>query len=95
VAGSPECVACLSIPNRFQSDTLASEHAALRLSTPAHRDALRYIVAADAVHHLYVSDFAKAYPTAKVIGVEGLEAKRPEVKWDGSAYRCSRCFCRL
>lgn len=43
----------------------------------------QYIVAADQVHHLYVSDYAKAYPEAKVIGVEGLPEKRTDLKWDG------------
>jgi len=32
---------------------------------------------------LYVGDFKQAYPDAKLIGVEGLPEKRPELKWDG------------
>ncbi|UZJ57348.1 hypothetical protein CBS101457_006668 [Exobasidium rhododendri] len=44
---------------------------------------VKYVVAGDVVHHLYVGDFKKAYPEAKLIGVEGLPEKRPELKWDG------------
>ncbi|SPO38579.1 uncharacterized protein PSFLO_04057 [Pseudozyma flocculosa] len=42
-----------------------------------------YLVAPDAVHHLFLSQYASAYPSAKVIGVEGLEEKRKDVKFDG------------
>ncbi|KAL0958115.1 hypothetical protein HGRIS_000284 [Hohenbuehelia grisea] len=45
----------------------------------------KYIVAADGVHHLYLSDFKKAYPDAKVIGpqmaVDRIDDKG--VKFDG------------
>jgi len=37
---------------------------------------VKYIVAPDAVHHLYLGEFRKSYPTAKVIGVEPLIAKK-------------------
>lgn len=47
----------------------------------------RYVVAGDFVHHLYVGDYAKEYPNAKVIGVEGLPEKRTDVKFDGGRYR--------
>ena len=33
-------------------------------------------MAGDIVHHLYLGEFSKAYPEAKVIGVEGLAAKK-------------------
>ncbi|KAN0063249.1 hypothetical protein ACQY0O_004413 [Thecaphora frezii] len=42
-----------------------------------------YLVAPDAVHHLFLPQYASAYPSAKVIGVEGLEEKRKDVKFDG------------
>lgn len=61
------------------------------LNGVAH-DIHQYIVAADQVHHLYVSDYAKAYPEAKVIGVEGLPEKRTDVKWDGSESRRAPCL---
>ncbi|PWN51553.1 hypothetical protein IE53DRAFT_367963 [Violaceomyces palustris] len=37
-----------------------------------------YLVAPDNVHHLYLSEYAKSYPSAKLIGVEGLEEKKKE-----------------
>ncbi|KFY08967.1 hypothetical protein V492_05744, partial [Pseudogymnoascus sp. VKM F-4246] len=39
-------------------------------------DKVQYIIAPDIEHHLFVSDWARAYPTARVIGVEGLPEKR-------------------
>ncbi|PFH59188.1 hypothetical protein XA68_12672 [Ophiocordyceps unilateralis] len=41
-----------------------------------------YIVALDFEHHIFVSEWAKQYPSAKVIGPEGLEEKRREQKDD-------------
>lgn len=37
---------------------------------------LRYIVATDIEHHIFVSPWAKEYPGAEVIGMEGLPEKR-------------------
>lgn len=37
---------------------------------------VRYIAALDLEHHLYISDWAKEFPQAKVIGPEGLSEKR-------------------
>jgi len=37
---------------------------------------VKWIMGADAVHHLYLAPFKKAYPDAKVIGVEALIAKK-------------------
>ncbi|PWZ00661.1 hypothetical protein BCV70DRAFT_199928 [Testicularia cyperi] len=42
-----------------------------------------YLVAPDNVHHLFLKDFHAAYPSAKVVGTEGHEEKRPDVKFDG------------
>ncbi|KAG8525851.1 uncharacterized protein KY384_000611 [Bacidia gigantensis] len=42
-----------------------------------------YIAALDFEHHIYLGDWAKAYPNAKLMGVEGLPEKReknPETK---------------
>lgn len=44
---------------------------------------IRYLVAPDNVHHLFISQYAKEYPNASVIGVEGLDQKQKEVKWSG------------
>ncbi|KAF5352166.1 hypothetical protein D9758_009194 [Tetrapyrgos nigripes] len=37
---------------------------------------VKYIMAGDFVHHLFLGEFKKAYPQAKVIGVDGLGAKK-------------------
>ncbi|KAJ7201703.1 hypothetical protein GGX14DRAFT_159998 [Mycena pura] len=37
---------------------------------------VKWIMGADAVHHMYLGQFKKAYPEAKVIGVEALVAKK-------------------
>ncbi|KAJ7138428.1 hypothetical protein C8R43DRAFT_1019042 [Mycena crocata] len=37
---------------------------------------VKWIMGADAVHHLFLGQFKKAYPGAKVIGVEALVAKK-------------------
>ncbi|QRV73494.1 hypothetical protein RhiJN_01508 [Ceratobasidium sp. AG-Ba] len=45
---------------------------------------VKYIIGADAVHHLYLNEYKKLYPDAKVIGVPGLVAKKEGVlKFDG------------
>lgn len=42
-----------------------------------------YLVAPDNVHHLFLKDFHAAYPAAKVVGTQGHEEKRPDVKFSG------------
>lgn len=37
---------------------------------------VRYIVALDYEHHIFMSEWAKAYPEAKLVGMEGLPEKR-------------------
>ncbi|KAF4124698.1 hypothetical protein GMORB2_5364 [Geosmithia morbida] len=37
---------------------------------------LRYIVALDFEHHIFISEWAEAYPEAKIVGPEGLPEKR-------------------
>lgn len=39
-------------------------------------------IAADLGHHLYVKDYLSVWPSAKTIGVPGLERKRKDIKWD-------------
>lgn len=41
-----------------------------------------HYIACDLGHHMYVRDYIKAWPSAKTIGVPGLERKRSDVKWD-------------
>ncbi|KAF8316784.1 hypothetical protein DL93DRAFT_2165911 [Clavulina sp. PMI_390] len=43
---------------------------------------VKWIMAADVVHHLFIDEFKANYPEAKVIGVSGLEAKK-QFKFDG------------
>ncbi|UPK91537.1 hypothetical protein LCI18_002472 [Fusarium solani-melongenae] len=43
---------------------------------------VRYIVALDYEHHIFVSEWAKAYPSAKLIGPEGLPEKRAKQQDD-------------
>jgi hypothetical protein len=43
----------------------------------------RYIIAPDVEHHMFLPQYASAYPSAKVIGVDGHQAKRKEIKFDG------------
>lgn len=44
---------------------------------------VKYLIAPDYVHHLYIPEWSQAYPDAKCIGVEGLDTKRKDVKWSG------------
>lgn len=41
---------------------------------------LSYIVALDYEHHIFISEWAKAYPGVKIIGPEGLPEKRAKAK---------------
>ncbi|KAL7010212.1 hypothetical protein EMMF5_000232 [Cystobasidiomycetes sp. EMM_F5] len=41
-----------------------------------------HIVALDAVHQLYLSDYIKSYPNAKLVGPKGLVKKRSDLKFD-------------
>ena len=41
-------------------------------------DSVKYIAALDYEHHIFLSEWAKAYPSAAVMGVEGLPEKREQ-----------------
>ncbi|KAF4994346.1 hypothetical protein FGRMN_5854 [Fusarium graminum] len=43
---------------------------------------VRYIVALDYEHHIFISEWAKEYPSAKIIGPEGLPEKRAKTTDD-------------
>ncbi|KZO89969.1 hypothetical protein CALVIDRAFT_551709 [Calocera viscosa TUFC12733] len=45
---------------------------------------VKYIIAADAVHNLFISQFKLEFPEAKCIGVEPLLEKRKDITWDGA-----------
>lgn len=42
---------------------------------------VRYVVAPNRFHHLYVGDYAEAYPQAQLHGAPGLSRKRSDVPW--------------
>lgn len=44
---------------------------------------VKFLVCPNVVHHLYVGDYKKKWPDAKVIGVKGLKEKRKDVEFDG------------
>lgn len=43
----------------------------------------RPLNAQDIVHTMFTKDYAEAYPDARVIGMEALLSKRPDIKWTG------------
>lgn len=43
---------------------------------------VKYLIAPDYVHHLYIGEWKKTFPQAQVIGVEGLPTKKNDVKFD-------------
>jgi len=45
---------------------------------------VKWIIGADAVHYLFLGEFKKAYPEAKVIAVHEAEAKANGLKFDGA-----------
>nr|WP_305097790.1 hypothetical protein [Croceibacterium sp. D39] len=60
---------------------------ALSQNLKAQVDALgqvEFIVAPNAVHHLFFGDWASAYPEALLFGPARLMRKRPEIAWDGT-----------
>lgn len=48
----------------------------------------RYIVSPDAVHHLYLNDFKKAYPSAKLLATEAAAKRQgnPDLQFDGGEF---------
>jgi len=44
---------------------------------------VRYILAPNLLHHMYVAQAAERYPDAKVLGAPGLAAKRGDLRFDG------------
>jgi hypothetical protein len=41
-----------------------------------------HLIASDLGHHMYIDEYLTVWPSAKTIGVPGLEGKRKDVKWD-------------
>jgi hypothetical protein len=44
---------------------------------------VRFLVAPNKIHHLYLDKWVAAYPEARLHGVVGLPDKRKDLKWDG------------
>jgi len=64
---------------------LAASHA-LEETTKAKLNTLgpvKYLVSGDADHYFYLEQYKKAYPDAVVIGVDGLQEKAKDLKFDG------------
>ena len=40
-----------------------------------------YLVAPDVEHHLSLEEYSKLYPDAKLIGVEGIQEKHPDLRF--------------
>ena len=62
-------------------------HSPVRLDAETHAalDALgpvRYVVAPSRLHHLFVGDYARAYPSARLFGAPGLAKKRTDLHFD-------------
>ena len=60
------------------SSEVESELERLSSSKPAK---VAYLVAPDREHYLQITDYARRFPAAKIIGVEQLESKLPDVKF--------------
>lgn len=45
-------------------------------------ETVSHIIALDAVHHMFLSDYLKVYPNAKLVGPKGLVSKRSDLKFD-------------
>jgi len=43
---------------------------------------VEYLIAPDFEHHMYIGEWKKHFPSAKVIGVEGLQERRKDVHFD-------------
>ena len=54
----------------------------LRAAVDALGD-VRYVIAPNSLHHLFIAEWKRAYPGAKVLAPPGLREKRKEVAFDG------------
>jgi hypothetical protein len=46
--------------------------------------AVRHVVAPNRFHHMYVAEYSKNYPEAKIYGAPGLETKRRDLRFDAT-----------
>jgi hypothetical protein len=45
---------------------------------------VRFVVAPNSLHHLYLAEWQSAYPAAKMIAAPGLAARRSDLRFDGA-----------
>ena len=73
------------MPVRLQNGTLAvfsptALTTEVRDKVTELGDKVGYLAATDYEHHIFLSEWAKAYPSAKILGVDGLPEKREKSK---------------
>jgi hypothetical protein len=71
----------VAVGNRATAILLSSGHILLLNPIALSLGGVHFI-AADLGHHLSVSEYVSAWPDARTIGVQGLEKKRSDVRWD-------------
>ena len=56
---------------------------ALKQEIDALDQPVRYLIAPNRLHHLFIGDWAAQWPQAEVWGVRQLMKKRPDIRWSG------------
>src|SRR5437899_8728691 len=91
VAERPQKILVAQVETRMTLIKLAD--GTLFVHSPVHLDEatragldqlgrVRHVVAPNRFHHLYVSDYPKNYPDAKIYGAPGLDTKRRDLHFD-------------
>ena len=44
---------------------------------------VRYLIAPNQLHHLFLPDWLQQYPQAQLFGTQGVQDKRPDIRFDG------------
>jgi hypothetical protein len=92
VADQPLSVLGIQLGTRMTVVRLGSSglfiHAPIPLTPALQRELddlgpVQAVVAPNAMHHLYIGDFMKAYPQAQFFTAEGVARKRPELRFHG------------
>lgn len=92
VADQPLSVLGIQLGTRMTVVRLGSSglfiHAPIPLTPALQRELddlgpVQAVVAPNAMHHLYIGDYMKAYPQAQFFTAEGVAKKRPELRFNG------------
>ncbi len=92
VADQPLSVLGIQLGTRMTVVRLGSSglfiHAPIPLTPVLQRELddlgpVQAVVAPNAMHHLYIGDYMKAYPQAQFFTAEGVAKKRPELRFNG------------